>query len=64
MKRKGLLTVEGMSRYQAYRWLLRHDDEAWWHWTKCFIKGADLREDVNCNYGCYGATHSHMRGAC
>jgi|GEM_PF-2407061 len=57
MKNKGLLTINAMSKYQAYRWLLRHDNEAWWHWTKCFLKGSDLREDVAINHRDFGVIH-------
>lgn len=50
-----MLTVNKMTRWQAFMWLWRHDSEARWHWFKCCIMRADLRKDVTINLRDYGA---------
>jgi len=49
-----MLRVTAMTRYQAFRWLWRFDSEAKWFWLLCFVKGADLKEDVWINLRDYG----------
>lgn len=47
-------TVNMLSRREAFLWLWRKDPEARWYWFRCFIKGADLREDVLINLRQFG----------
>ena len=49
-----MLRVTAMSRYQAFRWLWRFDNEAKWYWLKCYILGANLKEDVAINLNDFG----------
>lgn len=43
-----------MSRYQAFRWLWRFDNETKWFWLWCYIKGANLQQDVEINLLTFG----------
>lgn len=43
-----------LTRYQAFRWLWRKDPEARWHWMRCYLRGANLQEDVFINLRDFG----------
>jgi len=50
-------TINSLTRYQAFRWLWRYDNEAKWFWLKVYLfSRADLRKDVRQNYDTFGAT--------
>lgn len=52
-----MLTLNKMSRYQAFRWLWRFDSEARWFWFGRYILSkSNLVEDVRQNYQDFGAT--------
>lgn len=58
-----MLSVNNMSKYQAFRWLWRNDPEARWYWFRCFLKGSDLRTDVTINLRDFGLTKRPYRGS-
>jgi hypothetical protein len=43
-----------LTRYQSFRWLWRFDPEAKWFWLRCYLKGADLQQDVLINLRDFG----------
>lgn len=45
-----------LSNWAAFVWLWRHDPEAKWFWLCCYIKHAELQEDVAINYATFGRT--------
>lgn len=51
-----MLTVNRMTRWQAFMWLWRHDAEARWFWFKRWLTGTHLKHAVMDNYRDFGAT--------
>lgn len=57
-----MLTLNRMSRYQAFRWLWRFDSEARWFWFGRYILSkSNLVNDVRQNYRDFGATRGQYR---
>lgn len=49
--------VTNLTRYKAFRWLWRFDNEAKWFWLHCYLfSKADLKEDVAINLQDFGLT--------
>ncbi|WP_430010232.1 hypothetical protein [Methylophaga lonarensis] len=51
-----MLTVNRMTRWQAFIWLWRHDSEARWLWFRYWLMRADLRIDVQINLRDFGVS--------
>jgi len=51
-----MLTVNSMSKRQAFVWLWRNDPEAKWFWLCRFLIGHHCREDVMINLRDFGLT--------
>lgn len=49
-----MLTVNRMSRWQAFVWLWRNDPEAKWFWCKLWLMGVHLKEAVRDNLKDFG----------
>lgn len=51
-----MLTVNRMTKWQAFMWLWWNDSEARWIWFKLWIRGKHLKDAVADNLACYGLT--------
>lgn len=50
-----MLTLDGMTRYQALRWLMRKDPEAKWFWVRKYLfTKSNLVMDVTINIKDFG----------
>lgn len=49
-----MLRVTSMTRYQAFRWLWRFDNDAKWFWSLSYLKGSNLIDDVKQNFSDFG----------
>lgn len=49
-----MLTINNMTKWQAFMWLWKFDSEEKFSWLKYFLLGHDLKDDVKINLCDFG----------